>query len=97
MSEWYDNRSAEVVLREPHNWSAERNCLDCCLKKLNASQLSLILQIFGEQRNEPEPRTFLSLSAIELKKIRSRLAKCIKACLEDAADNDFPDDFGRAT
>jgi hypothetical protein len=84
MSESYDNQSAEVVLRPPRGGSDERKCLDRCLKLLKPGERKLILQIVGDERAP------LGVSAIQLKKIRSRLVKCMNKCLEETGNKVFP-------
>lgn len=83
MSEWYDNQSAEVVLRRPGG-SEERKCLDECLKRLKPAERNLILQVVGDERKKDALAVYLGVSVIQLKKIRNRLEKCISKCLEDA-------------
>lgn len=90
MSEWYDNLSAEVVLRQPRSWSNERKCLDRCLKLRNPAERELITQVFGDQKGRNELALQLGVSVGQLKQIRSRLVKCMNQCLEEAEDKVFP-------
>lgn len=87
MSEWYDNRSAEVVLRQPRSWSNERKCLDKCLKRLKPRERALILQVCGDKRERNDLAVFLKVPVAQLKKIRSRLARCLTKCVKEVEEN----------
>jgi DNA-directed RNA polymerase specialized sigma24 family protein len=87
MSEWYDNRSAEVVLRQPSN---ARKCMDKCLKRLKPRERELILRVVGDQRDRNDLAAFMGVSVFQLKKIKSRLVTCIKKCMEESEDKAFP-------
>jgi DNA-directed RNA polymerase specialized sigma24 family protein len=90
MSEWYDNRSAEVVLRQPRDSSNAHTCLDKCLKRLKPEQVQLLLRAYGDRRELNNLAAFRGVSVFEMKKVRSRLVKCIKKCVEEAEDKAFP-------
>jgi DNA-directed RNA polymerase specialized sigma24 family protein len=87
MSEWYDNRSAEVVLRQPRAWSHERKCLEGCLKRLKPRERELIFRPVGEQRDPKDLAASRGVSIIQLKKIRSRLVTCLEGCLKEVEEN----------
>lgn len=88
MSEWYDNVSAEVVLREPRRSSKERKCLDGCLNKLKPQERELVLRFFGDKKMGPKDLgSSLVISGVQLKKISSRLKKCIENCLNESEEN----------
>lgn len=80
MSEWYDNQSAEVVLRQLPDRGAERKYLDGCMKRLKRRERALILRIA-----DPDPiheKAHLGVSAAE-KKIRARLVTCFRKCVAE--------------
>jgi DNA-directed RNA polymerase specialized sigma24 family protein len=83
MSEWYDNRSAEVVLRQPSDWSNERKCLDGYLKRLKPQERELIWQVYGENRSLSNLAATAGVSVAQLLETRSRLANCMKKCIKE--------------
>jgi DNA-directed RNA polymerase specialized sigma24 family protein len=80
-------RSAEVVLGKQHESSNSRVCLDKCLKRFTSEEISLILQVYGDQRDRNTLATFRGVTVAQLKKIRSRLTKCIRKCLDEIEEN----------
>ena len=90
MSKWYDNQSAEVVLREPRSHSGERKCLDTCLKLLKPRERELILQLQGDQEERNTQAANMGVSIIEVKKISNRLRSCIDKCLKEKDGKAFP-------
>ncbi len=86
MSEWYDNRSAEVVLRPQRNLSNERKCLEGCLERLKPAERALVLHLYGAAGDLDRLAALRGKSQLQLKKIRSRLLTCIKKCVREAED-----------
>lgn len=90
MSKWYDNQSAEVVMRQPRSHSNERKCLDKCLKLLKPHERELILQVQEDQRERKTLAVNIGVSTIQLKKATARIKSCIKRCLEERDGKALP-------
>jgi hypothetical protein len=91
MSEWYDNQSAEVVLRQPRKLDAT-HCLPKCLKLFTRREISWLLKVEGDKRDGDARALALGISIAESKKIQARMVKCLKKCIAAAEEKAWNDD-----
>jgi hypothetical protein len=89
MSGWYDNQSAEVVLRQPIN---VKHCLPKCLKLFRAREIDWLLKVEGDKRDGDARALAFGISVAESKKLQARMAKCLKKCIRAAEEKAWNDD-----
>lgn len=91
MSEWYDNQSAEVVLRPPRKLHT-KPCLEKCLKLFTSREISWLLNIDVDTRDGDARALALGISIAQSKKIQARMVKWVKKCVAAAEEKDWNDE-----
>ena len=84
------NRSAEVVLYQPTK-SPQAQCLEKCLKKIAPRHRALLFQFYGSKQTRSDLPTTLGLSHAQMKKDALKLKKCLRECIEKAAEKALPE------